>query len=57
LTIFGAVPLSPEQIPVEALQQLIGAMIKATEELFGYSEAWESRKGLPLGEARVLDEP
>jgi hypothetical protein len=26
-------------------------MIKATEELFGYSEVWESRKGLPLGEA------
>jgi hypothetical protein len=56
LTLSGAVPLRPEQIPVEALQELIGAMIKATEELFGYSEAWEARKGLPLGEARGLSE-
>lgn len=56
LTISGAVPLRPEQIPVEALQELIDAMIKTTEELFGYSEAWESRKGLPLGEARALGE-
>jgi hypothetical protein len=56
LTISSAVPLRPEQIPVAALHELIGAMIQATEELFGYSEAWESRKGLPSGEARALGE-
>ena len=56
ITLSGAVPLRPEQIPVAALQELISAMIKATEELFAYSEAWESRKGLPYGEARTLGE-
>jgi hypothetical protein len=25
---------------------------RATEELFGYVEGWERRKGLPLGQAR-----
>jgi hypothetical protein len=52
----GGVPLRPEQIPAKALQELIGAMVKGTEELFGYSEAWEARKGLPLGQTRPLDE-
>lgn len=56
LQITGGIPLRPEQIPVKALAELIGAMIKATEELFGYSETWESRKGLPPGEARCLSE-
>jgi len=36
------------------LAELIGAMVQATEEIFGYLEAWESRKGLPLGEMRDL---
>jgi hypothetical protein len=36
--------------------ELVGAMIKATQELFSYSEAWESRNGMPLGEARALGE-
>ncbi len=58
LVISGALPIRPNQIPPDALQELVGAMIKATEELFGYSEAWESRKGSPRGEARSLrDEP
>jgi hypothetical protein len=52
----GGVPLRPEQIPPGALQELIYAMVKATEELFGYSEAWEAQKGLPPGEARPLGE-
>lgn len=43
------VPLQPERIPLSALQELIRAMVKATEEVFGYIEAWEQRKGLPLG--------
>jgi hypothetical protein len=50
----GAVPIRPEQIPLAALQELLGAMIKATEELFGYVEIWEARKGLPSGESREL---
>ena len=50
----GRFPLQPQEIPVSALQELFGAMTQATEELFGYFEAWESRKGLPSGEARDL---
>jgi hypothetical protein len=53
-TIFGAIPLRPDQIPLSALEELLGAMTKATEELFGYMESWESRKGPPLGQARKL---
>jgi hypothetical protein len=53
--ISGAVPIRPEEIPVSALQELIGAMVQATEELFGYVEVWESRKGLPTGYARRLE--
>lgn len=49
------VPLPPERIPLTALEELIGAMIKATEQSFGYVELWEQRKGLPLGEIRQLD--
>jgi hypothetical protein len=52
--ISGAVPIRPEEIPLSALQELLGAMVKATEELFGYIEVWESRKGLPAGFARRL---
>jgi hypothetical protein len=53
INIFGAVPIRPEQIPLGALQELLGAMIRATEELFGYVQAWEQRKGLPSGETRA----
>jgi len=52
LGIFAAVPVRREQIPLSALEELLGAMIKATSELFGYVEAWELRKGLPLGQVR-----
>jgi len=48
----GAIPIQPDQIPVSMLKEVLGAMIKATEEIFGYVEAWEARKGLPLGQAR-----
>jgi len=51
----GGVPLPQDMIPCEALAQLVMAMTKATEELFGYVEAWESRKGLPAGEVRDLE--
>ncbi len=50
----GAIPIRAEQIPVSMLAEALGAMIKATEEIFGYVEIWESRKGLPPGEARNL---
>jgi len=53
LGIFGAVPIRREEIPVTALQEVLAAMIKATSELFGYVEAWELRKGLPLGQTRA----
>ena len=46
--------IRPEQIPLSALQELIGALTQATEELFGYVELWESRKGLPSGETRDI---
>jgi hypothetical protein len=54
LSLLGAIPTPPERIPVSSLQEVIGAMIKATEEIFGYAEAWESRKGLPAGEMRDI---
>ena len=50
----GAIPIQPDRIPVSMLKEVLGAMIKATEEIFGYVEAWEARKGLPLGQAREL---
>jgi hypothetical protein len=43
-TIAGGIPIRPEQIPVSALEELIGAMIQATEELGTYMESWEARK-------------
>jgi hypothetical protein len=52
IAISGAIPIRPEQIPLSALQELLDAMIKATGELFGYVQAWEQRKGLPLGQRR-----
>lgn len=50
----GAIPIQPERIPLSVLKEVLGAMIKATEEIFGYVEAWEARKGLPRGQAREL---
>jgi hypothetical protein len=54
LRLSGAIPLRPEQIPLSTLDELLAAMTKATEELFGYSEAWESRKGRPAGQGRDI---
>lgn len=56
-TLSGSIPIQPEQIPLSALQQLLGAMTKATHELFAYAEIWESRKGLPLGQIREIELP
>lgn len=53
----GSVPLRPEEISLSALRELLGAMIKATEELFGYVEVWEARKGFPPGEIRDIRRP
>ena len=50
------VPLTSDDIPVSALEELLGAMTKATEEVFGYADAWQQRKGLPPGEVRELDD-
>jgi hypothetical protein len=51
--ISAGVPLRPDVIPGELWLELLSAMIKATEELFGYVELWESRKGLPPDQARA----
>jgi hypothetical protein len=51
-----SIPIRRQRIPLRALQELLGAMTQATAELFGYIEAWESRKGLPVGQARDLGE-
>lgn len=50
--ISAGIPLRPGVIPGKLWLELLAAMTKATEELFGYVELWESRKGLPLGQAR-----
>jgi hypothetical protein len=50
--ISAGVPLRPDVIPGKLWLELLSAMTKATEQLFGYVELWESRKGLPLGQAR-----
>ena len=52
MTLEMEIPLRPERVPLSALQELIGAMVKATEQVFGYAEVWEQRKGLPLGQVR-----
>lgn len=44
LKLFGSIPIRPERIPLSALEELLGAMIKATSELFGYVEIWEDTK-------------
>jgi hypothetical protein len=48
------IPIPREHIPLSALSGLLGAITQATEELFGYLEIWESRKGLPSGETRDI---
>lgn len=53
-TLSGHFPGSPTDIPESMFSELIGAMVQATEEVFGYIEMWESRKGLPPGEMRDL---
>ncbi|MFV2104080.1 hypothetical protein [Micromonospora sp. LOL_024] len=50
--ISSGVPLRPDVIPGKLWLELLEAMTTATEQLFGYVEMWESRKGLPLGQAR-----
>jgi hypothetical protein len=55
LVLSGGVPIRPEQIPLSELEQLLGAMVQATKQVLWYGEAWEKRKGLPLGEIRVSE--
>jgi hypothetical protein len=52
LVLSGGVPIRPEQIPLRELEQLLGAMIGATEQVIWYVGAWEKRKGLPIGQMR-----
>jgi len=54
LTAGFGIPIPRKRIPLRPLEELLGAMTQATEEIFGYIEVWESRKGLPLGQARDL---
>lgn len=53
----GGTPIRPEQIPLSALEELIGAITQATAELFGYVELWEARKGLPPNQMRDIRKP
>ena len=48
LKLFGGIPIRPEQIPLSALEELLGAMMQATGELFGYVEMWEATKKAKL---------
>jgi hypothetical protein len=48
------IPVRRDRIPLRAHEELIVAMTKATEEVFGYIESWEARKGLPPGQTRNL---
>lgn len=50
--ISAGVPLRPDVIPARLWVELLSAMAGATEGLFGYVEAWEARKGLPIGQVR-----
>ncbi len=52
LKVFGGIPIRPEQIPLSALEELLGAMMRATGELFGYVQTWEDAKKAKL-EARA----
>ena len=56
IRIEGSIPLRPRIIGAQPMQELLGAMVMATAEVFGYAEVWEARKGLPLGQARQLGE-
>jgi hypothetical protein len=51
LKIFGGIPIRPEQIPLSALEELLGAMTQATGELFDYVQAWETAKKAKLDAA------
>jgi len=52
LRLEGGIPARPEMIGPAPMRELLLAIVRATEEIFSYVEAWESRKGLPLGESR-----
>ncbi len=49
-----SIPIARGEIPERALRELLELMTRSTETLFGYFEAWEARKGLPLGEVRDI---
>lgn len=48
------VPLRADVIPESLWQEIYGAAIQATEELFAYVRGWATRKGLPPGQVRTL---
>lgn len=48
-----AVPLRADAIPESLWQEIYGAAIRATEELFAYVRGWATRKGLPPGQIRT----
>jgi len=48
LKLFGGIPIRPEQIPLSALEELLGAMTQATNDLFGYVEIWAATKQAKL---------
>jgi hypothetical protein len=52
--LFMGVPLQPHVIPQSLWQEIYGASMRATEELFAYVRGWAARKGMPPGELREL---
>lgn len=48
------VPASEEAIPESMWLEILMAMTRATEELFGWAESWTANKGLPPGVERTL---
>jgi hypothetical protein len=48
LNVAGGIPIRPEQIPISALEELLGAMMQATGDLFRYVQGWEATKKAKL---------
>lgn len=55
LKVFGGVPIRPEQIPLSALEELLGAMTRATAELFFYVQSWEATKKVKIDARADVD--
>jgi hypothetical protein len=48
----GGLPIRPEIVGSEPMDELLRAMTQATEDLITWVQSWEARKGLPPGQSR-----